>query len=86
MCSWQFDGQCSIASVHVNLDAARVPSWRSVPVPVTEKGSPTDQVVVAAGPVMVAVGAVPTLMTLNAVSVSPPAVTFSPTVTLPGEV
>ena len=64
MCSWQFDGQCSMARVQVNFEAAMVPSWGSVALPENVIFWPTAQVSEAPAVVIVATGGVfPTLMT-----------------------
>ena len=58
MCSWQLEGQCSIASVQLSADAGRLPSSVSLADPENEIRSPTFHVRLLAGLEIVGVGGV----------------------------
>ncbi len=81
MCSWQFDGQCSILSVHSNAESGRAPSWASVAWPENEISSPTAQVSELDGESMWATGGVePAVIVWWTVSLWPSgSVTLTPT-------
>src|SRR5262245_33607748 len=87
-CSWQFDGQWCMISVHVSADAGSVPCCGSVADPEKPITSPTFQVREAGGEDSVADGGVlAALIVSEAVPLAPSAsVTRRRTVRVPGVV
>src|SRR4051794_27088583 len=86
MCSWQFEGQCSMARVHDRDDAGSAPSSASLAWPLNDTVCPTVYVPLPVGVSMTGTGsALPTLIEVTAVSTPPrPSSTFRRTVWPPG--
>ena len=90
VCVWQSSPpapQCCSSSFHASRAAGSAASCQSRALPEKESGSPTAQVVPAAGVAIVATGGAPAVTVTVVVPCRPPlSVTRRPTVTTPGVV